>query len=278
MSKITGYKTVDMEMSSFFDPSFKFQVGVERIVTLTDQDKRKYGSDSCGVGLHFSPTIDAAKSYARTFPHLLFEVVSDEKYLIGKDNNKYRVSRLTLVREIDSVAAAREALAKEEALRKERLAKAAAFDKEIKSFKNYFLQPKGITKQKIVSNVNAWFKQSKYTGKLNLKFTENVFEAMYYANNCYAWHDKISSSILDMKNLEMKNLHVDSDDSLFTCAEQLVDNYKYSTINEDKKKGLDKMFELLQLGVLPMLINCTSNNLTVMVYIASKNLYKQKFP
>ncbi len=264
MSKLVGYKTVSPDLKSFYDDSFKFEVGVPRNVKLSKADQQRYGNASCGVGLHFSPTPEQAIAFANYHNYKLFHVESDTKYLLGKDHKKYRVSQLTLTKEVDL-----------KALELEKAKLEVSFNKSVANFEKNFLQPKKrVTKQKIVANLTSWFKQTERKGKLKIHFVDNFFEAKHYAGNALEW----SEDTQDLANrIPLKDHPFDDSDSFIEAADMFLGNYRFNFMRLRDPKGLDKILELLHLGMLPILVHEMDRNATVVLYAPKTSIYKLKF-
>lgn len=88
---IVGYKTVASNMASWHDSSYKYTVGKVHTVTVRETDRNNH---SCGVGLHFAPTIKGAMSWADEDDYVLLEVQANKSDLLGKDEEKFRVAKL----------------------------------------------------------------------------------------------------------------------------------------------------------------------------------------
>lgn len=264
MSKIVGFKTVSLNLTSFYDSDFKFEVGVPRTVTLSKAQQQMYGKASCGVGLHFSPTPEQAVSFANYHNYKLFHVESDTKYLLGKDSKKYRVSQLTLIKEVDL-----------KALELERLKLEEDFNKTIANLDKNFLQPKKkVTKQKAVSNLTSWFKKTGRKGKLKIHFVDNFFEAVHYAGNACEWSEDTQNL---SKTITFKTHPHDVSDLFLEAVQIFLVNYRFNFMKLRDSKGLDKILELLRLGVLPILIDGDDRNATVALYAPKTSIYKMKF-
>ena len=106
-TRLRGYKWTRVDGTSWHDPTFG---GYVKGATLTVPGARE--GDSCGVGLHFSLTVQDAIGYGK-YPGALWRVESDGPVL-GQDKTKARVASLRVmssarkpswVREVERVIA-----------------------------------------------------------------------------------------------------------------------------------------------------------------------------
>lgn len=97
---IVGYKTVDLNMCSFHDSTFKFVIGKNHVPK--DLKKSHWDGAICGVGLHFAPTKEGALSYANDPDEcILLEVEANLSDVMSKSpDDKFRVSKLKVNRVI----------------------------------------------------------------------------------------------------------------------------------------------------------------------------------
>ena len=89
-----GYKMVKPDGTSYYDGKTMYEVGRDVIV-----DGPKDGAP-CGVGLHISEKPYGPLNYNARYPWKLLEVEYDEADVLGRDNDKVRVRKLTVIREL----------------------------------------------------------------------------------------------------------------------------------------------------------------------------------
>ncbi len=98
-TKITGYKTVSLDMASWYDPKYKFTVGKTHTVSNSVKD-----GQSCGRGLHFCQNqYDLPLYNGNHSEHIVLLVEADEADVLGSDGTKTRVSKLKVVKEYERV-------------------------------------------------------------------------------------------------------------------------------------------------------------------------------
>ena len=89
-----GYKMVKMDGTAYYDSKTMYEVGKEVIA-----EGPKDGAP-CGVGLHISQKPHGPLEYNAQYPWRLLEVAYEEADVLGKDTDKVRVRKLTVIREL----------------------------------------------------------------------------------------------------------------------------------------------------------------------------------
>lgn len=256
MSKIVGYKTVDKDLRSWYDSEYKFEIG--KSFTIKDPNP---SNAPCGRGLHFAPTREHAEQFAEDVDFRLLVVESDTKFLLGKDDEKYRVSKLKIVKEI--------------VLSKERAEKKKAFSRYEKAAKNWLSAKTPVTRQKINSVVKSWAKAEKI-GNVKLHITDNIFEfAVLFSQfvESMPWRQSCYKSD-DIENISPKDLphwagNIDFVDH-YLFSDALHNVFSFFEADPVKGKGL---MELVELGSLPVRL---SNN-KVLVFAPSKSIFSKDY-
>lgn len=237
--KIVGYKTVALNYASWHDPKYVYKVGG----TFTVPNPVKDGA-ACGPGLHFAPTEKGAKTYASDGSYRMLLVEADKTDLLGKDNDKFRVSKLTVVKELE----------KKEFPTQEW--KDACKDIKKSLDKWYLVPTKSLTTQKISGLAHSYLKSIKSNAKLHV--VTNPYEAAYIATRstdsiCYHDVDDESNEFVEDLNLKSNDLtsSYDTGVGIETHVKSALMSY-LSTKNDSALPSQDSLFELIKLGCAPL--------------------------
>lgn len=241
---IRGFKTVDINMCSWHDSTFKFEVG--KTFKPKNLKKSHFNKEPCGVGLHFSPTKEGAIRYADQEDYILLEVEAQKKNLMGADDSKFRVSELKILKVL------------EEHLNTNRV----ALERVRNSVPSLLKPNKQATPQKLQALFKAFAKDFRLTN-CKLHIVNNTFEAIAALEN---------SNLTLPFNLD-ENDHVSNFalpliatlDALRSTALDVVDEIMigimslYLQVNSldknflsNKKKGAGALLQMLELGCLPL--------------------------
>lgn len=241
---IIGYKTVTSDMTSWYDNSYKWTVGKVHTVTVPASAK---DSAPYGVGLHFAPTKEGALSFADDCDNfIMLEVHAEKKHLLGKDNEKFRVSHLKVHKILEN----KTSFGKEW----------EAALKEAKALNGKFLQPnKAATTKAINAAVAAYAKGNGYT-TLATHVVDNVFEANYAMEtlrpgdefDCYNDDDDRTDRECQVVLGKCADTAVIDHYVAEEVVNNIVLNYVSSCRDGQNKSATKPLFDLLKLGCLPL--------------------------
>lgn len=266
--KIKGYKTVDIDMCSWYDPEYKYEVGK----TFTIKDPALTGA-ACGRGLHFCRNRDYVWDFTSNDQYILLEVEANIKDVLGEDSRKTRVSKLKIVKVLEEKTPYSQAFKK------------AAKEVEAMKLGKSYMKPVNVNnKKKINPLANSLLK---YFNCSKVRITDNIFEMGYFfQRNDALFHysterldiydvlEGINSRMNFPKFRDLKENKL----SLYTqnLAESIVCGYltevASNNSSESEIQRLKTLVKILSLGALPI---GPCGNKTFVVFAPSKETFEQ---
>lgn len=174
---IIGYKSVRTDMTSFYDPKYKYTVSKQHVTDI-DPD---YGTRASGTGLHFCPTLEAAEKYA-VDDYIILEVQSLKSDILGQDNNRFRTRKLLVNKVLSTTVQYGESW-------ETALANLQAIQNTLIAFN------KAATPQKITAIVTVFNKTAGYKKNHKAHIIDNIFEAdaaLKYTDSYYDFFGDMS--------------------------------------------------------------------------------------
>jgi hypothetical protein len=231
---VKGYKSVNVNMSSWHDPNYKFVVGKEHKPTKTP---KKGDTEPCGIGMHFCRKQKDAASYARHEDYILLEVQANKSDILGEDETKTRAAKLTVNKILKRVELYG--------------AKWKAAEKEAKEVAKKVLIPnKLLTPQKLSGLIQAWARACFYK-KSKTHITDNFYEALAL----YELVDSVCTDEYCDLVFSVREFPADHHCILAECIDDLLYSYLGSFEGEGdpaQKAEFAPLFEMLKLGALPI--------------------------
>jgi len=261
---IVGWKTVDANMCSWYNPDYKFTVGKEH----TTHIDFSYGKDPCGTGLHFGKTEEEAIDQAADDEYIMLEVQTYERDILGQDGKKIRTKKLMVNKILEKKTVCGEEW--EAAL------------EEIKEVSKKLLKPnKAATIQKLTALSNAYCKAYGYSNA-KMHLIENQYELNYALEQTDDTFDNSSGSDRTEEEIGELDFSVPNSDvidnwSMEERAINIAQGYLADHQTDASEKDLAQskpLFELLSLGCLP--IGMTIDGKHFVIFHPTEDISKTK--
>lgn len=267
---IVGFKTVSLTMKAWHDPNYQYTLGKEHVISFNSETEKDRGAP-CGKGLHFSPTEQKTYQYTSDKNNfLVLEVHAHKDDVLGQDSEKYRVSKLKVVKVLKTVTKYGDAW--------------QVASKEVAELGKTLLRPaKTTTHAAVKASVTAWGKAAGIRG-VKCHIVENPYEASVLAENIGTpWYSNegFSASLPTFPKFANARL---SAHSFLDTAKHIASmhlTHKETSIKAYPAPAItvasvEVAFNMLKMGCLP--VGYDSASKTMAVWVPTENPFTAKAP
>lgn len=261
---VVGWKTVNIDMCSWFDPKYKFTVGKEHTTHINSI----YKNQSCGTGLHFGVTEEEAIDQASDNEYFMLEVQTYEKDILGRDDQKIRTKKLKVNKILEK-----------KTVHGEEWELALKEIKDTLSNKSLFKPNAAATDAKLTALAKD-FAKAHENSSIKIRIIDNVYELNYALNQIDNYEGCNNSDRTDeeVESMKIPNYNIVNYFLFEEGITNILRNYlaaHQSDSSENDLALIKPAFEMITLGCYP--VGTTSDNKHFVIFRPTEDISKMKY-